>query len=167
MKNISRLSAALVPDEMRPLVFDFFTFFSRFEFALKNSGYLQKKDRAEPHWDAFAKKNTEEFSKLQNQELSVAKTYLIDNPPLRQMVGARGMEWKEIHFADDQKSLVTYIRIVKQVRNNLFHGGKFPLRPVIDPARDRDLLQHSLVILQHCVQLEEKVQREFSQSNVA
>ena len=45
-----------IPDDLRPLVYDFFFWFSRFEYALKESRFLKYPnvgDRSEPGWDRF------------------------------------------------------------------------------------------------------------------
>lgn len=46
-------------NEIRDLAFDFFYWFSRFEFALKEAGYLKNSKPgfvAEPGWDKFVSK---------------------------------------------------------------------------------------------------------------
>ncbi|HJX12988.1 MAG TPA: hypothetical protein VJ377_05605, partial [Dehalococcoidales bacterium] len=47
--------------------------------------------------------------------------------------------------------ILRLIYIIKQVRNNLFHGGKFPdpIGPVGDPTRDPSLIKHSITVLKH------------------
>lgn len=39
------------------------------------------------------------------------------------------------------------IELLKTVRNNLFHGGKYPDGPVEEIARNREILRASLVVL--------------------
>jgi hypothetical protein len=46
---------------------------------------------------------------------------------------------------------------IRTVRNNLFHGGKF----ASEPSRDRELLEHSIVILNAVLELDPDVMREF------
>jgi hypothetical protein len=36
------------------------------------------------------------------------------------------------------------------MRDNLFHGGKYPGSPTIDPDRDPTLLRHGLTVLGEC-----------------
>jgi hypothetical protein len=43
----------------RDLVFAFFAAYSRFEYALKRSGFLKAQDKAQPDWDKFASASVE------------------------------------------------------------------------------------------------------------
>ena len=52
------------------------------------------------------------------------------------------------------QELTWLLLMVRTVRNNLFHGGKFPLIPVSEPSRDSTLLHHSITILAACLPLE-------------
>jgi hypothetical protein len=53
---------------------------------------------------------------------------------------------------------------VRTVRNNLFHGGKSPSRPISEPARDQRLLESSLVVLHECLALNESLCGAFLES---
>ncbi len=49
------LALASLNHERRELVLEFVCFFSRFEFALKNSGFLKGNEKlAAPDWDKFS-----------------------------------------------------------------------------------------------------------------
>lgn len=54
------------------------------------------------------------------------------------------------------------LTIVKIVRNNLFHGGKYPYTPLPEPARDTQLLESSRIVLETCAQWDDKVRRYFN-----
>lgn len=71
---------------LRELAFDFFYWFSRFEFALKENGYLVSTvmgARAQPDWDRFVVAHQDQYAPDQ------AAYALIEANPLRQIVGAR------------------------------------------------------------------------------
>jgi hypothetical protein len=53
--------------------------------------------------------------------------------------------------------------LVRRVRNNLFHGGKFPLQPIPEISRDESLLQSSLTVLGAALQLNPRVSQFFSE----
>jgi hypothetical protein len=74
------------------------------------------------------------------------RLHILATPPKKQVVKDGGLEWeKNTPTASEIKSLLIY---VCRIRNNLFHGGKFPEGPVYDVARDRDLLREGISILQ-------------------
>jgi len=58
--------------------------------------------------------------------------------------------------------LTLLLGCIRIVRNNLFHGGKFPLAPVQEPARNPLLLHHALVIIYACLPLDAEVNAYFS-----
>jgi hypothetical protein len=66
---------------------------------------------------------------------------------------------------EDKPLLCWLTDMVCTVRNNLFHGGKFPFARIKDPARDPDLLKHSLTILEACLELNPKVKGKFMEPN--
>jgi len=53
--------------------------------------------------------------------------------------------------------------MVRRVRNNLFHGGKFLPVPPGDPDRDKLLVQHSLTVLRTCMSLHKRVAASYAQ----
>ena len=58
--------------EDRDLVFRFFAVFSRFEYALKRSGFLKYQERAEADWDAYANGIRGNFSAIDHHLTAVA-----------------------------------------------------------------------------------------------
>jgi hypothetical protein len=123
--------------ELRDLAFDFFYWFSRFEFALKAAPYLEDDKvgaRAMPGWEKF-------FADWQDRyTLTPAGQKLIDAKPQRQVVGQNGLDFAEVRFDDKPSDLVKVIRLAKTVRNNLFHGGKHGSAYWDDPDRMRALI---------------------------
>jgi hypothetical protein len=145
----------------RELAWQFFVFFSRMEYALKRSRYLVKgKIPAEPDWDAFANKHDNQFCGLLSpkaekkvsaeslKRLETAVVYFQQSPPRKQIVEGGALGWSEPQSKNDGENVLRWLlRVVRIVRNNLFHGGKFPGSPVNDPSRDRQLLTNSITVL--------------------
>ncbi len=120
--------------------------FSRFEYALKRAGYIgQDGGAAKADWDKFEN----DLSGLPAGELApvlACGEYILQNPPKKQVVKNGGLGWE--NSAPTASAIKTLLRYVGRVRNNLFHGGKFPEGPVHDEPRDRDLLSSGRSVLQ-------------------
>ncbi|MFZ0245116.1 hypothetical protein [Candidatus Binatus sp.] len=125
----------------------FFVFFSRFEFALKRTEYLtsDKKHRAKPNWERFANDLGQSF--LNEVRASGEAVALLTRPPKKQIVRSDRLGWQDGKAITDAKKLFEAVRLV---RNNLFHGGKFPDPAgfVSDVSRDRELLVQSQRVLE-------------------
>lgn len=134
-----------ISEELSALAFDFFYWFSRFEFCLKENGYLKHEEpgkNAEPGWDKFVAKYAGAF------QPSAEAQALIDAPPERQIVLAnRYLDWRSVGTADCTSDLDKVARLVKTVRNNLFHGGKHGAAGWDNPDRTRSLLSASKSVL--------------------
>ena len=52
--------------------------------------------------------------------------------------------------------------MITRVRNNFFHGGKYNDLVVVDSLRNTDLLRHSLIILNECLELDNVVTNHFN-----
>ncbi len=145
----------------KDLIIAFFVEFSRFEYALKRAGYIENNNRASADWDKFAnniQKKTQ-LSELKNKISEV--NYLLENPPKKQICKDNKLGWVDAERDCDKSEIHWMLDLVKVVRNNLFHGGKFPYGPVKDPARDTKLLKGSLAVLDECLRLDKKVRSCF------
>ncbi len=148
----------------RDLVADFFIVFARFEYALKRADYLIcDKGSALPDWVDFAKKNSGKFD-LENSEVLEAMNYLLANPPKRQVVQDGDLFFSDTKRYGNAKNsdFEKLIDIIKGVRNNLFHGGKFPSGPADEPGRDTQLIQSAICLLERALEIDEGVQKAFS-----
>lgn len=127
------------------LAFDFFYWFSRLEFALKENGYLKSHvpgENAEPGWDEFVTKWQEQYTSSAEGRL------LLKSPPERQVVlEGDKLHWRAVGLGDCKSDLARVVRLVKTVRNNLFHGGKHGGAGWDDPERTQELLEASLALL--------------------
>jgi len=132
-----------VNQELRSVVFDYFYWFSRFEFALKENGYLKKGPRsiAQADWVKFIDLHRNDYYPG-NQ----AKE-LLEDPPKTQTVNGRGVEWHDLVFDEGQSELSKVVLIIKTIRNNLFHGGKHGVDDWDNPDRVRFLLSRGIVVL--------------------
>jgi len=148
--------------EDRRLAWHFFVFFSRMEYALKRSGkYLMPVEKAEPNWDKFGSDHDEAFRDSLSDPTQNAVDYIVANPPRYQIRQDGRMNWSEPRQRGTGPLLIWLFLCIRTVRNNLFHGGKFPLIPIGDPSRDRNLLMNALVILNASLELDQEVRNCF------
>ncbi len=141
----------LPPDELdRELVFEFFWRFSVFECALKATGFVRARgmsDAAEADWDLFAQEI--DFRKCSTPGLPQAVTALRQLNPKRQVFRGGRLVWEEQAPTKNKGEQYT-IELLKRVRNNLFHGGKYPDGPIGQVERDQKILRAALTILNGC-----------------
>ena len=141
------------PDIESDLVRDFFVFFARFEYALKREGMLKGSDkRAGADWDCYVKRALHLFEPYTSPSMKASVDYLLAHPPEKLVVVSGELRFADV-TKDVSESNASYIlRLVRTVRNNLFHGGKFPdpCGPIAETSRDRSLLHHALTILEEC-----------------
>ena len=148
-------------EEERERAFRFFALFSRFEFALKNAGFLKsdRNDVAHADWNCFAKKHARQLEK--DPVFMGARKNLLRHPPKQQRVKDGRVRWEKNPKRNHETDAVHLIRVVRDVRNNLFHGGKSPDGPKKETARNPMLLDAAMTILERCLELDEVVRREF------
>jgi hypothetical protein len=131
-----------IDNDFKNAAFEYFYWFSRFEFALKENKYLKSGDKAEPNWDDFISKMKEQY------ELSKEAEHLIDMHPKRQMVTSlRELEWKPVGTDHCDNDLCKVVTMLKTVRNNLFHGGKHGDIDVDSKKRNLELLETGKLVL--------------------
>jgi hypothetical protein len=80
--------------------------------------------------------------------LSEAWSYFVANPPRKQLLKDGVLDWSDPWHRKGEPELTWLCDVLKVVRNNLFHGGKFllPTGPIGEPARNKHLLQHGLKV---------------------
>lgn len=140
-----------IPSDIETLAFSFFYWFSRFEFVLKENGFLKNKkfgSTAEPDWDDFVKTFESKY------ELTKAGAALIEARPQRQVVvGNTRLDFRDVIFDDNTSDLGKVVRMAKTVRNNLFHGGKHGADNWDNPDRVRELLRLVVSVLDEFAKL--------------
>jgi hypothetical protein len=152
------LNFANFPNDLRAKCFEFFYWFSRFEFALKENLYVKKGPNgiAAPNWERF--------------ERDFATRYVVDeaakdifkHPPQRQMyVPPSAYDWRETTLSKKQTDLGKAILVVKTIRNNLFHGGKHDQKDWDDPDRNLFLLSRGIEVLDSFAALDAVIEADY------
>ena len=139
-----------INDGLRNRVFEFFYWFSRFESALKERGFLKSKKveaRAEPDWECFINIYEDQYV------LSEVGTSLIDQDPKLQVVGQHGLKFVKVGYKKQPSELRKVVTLLKTVRNNLFHGGKYGDMGWDNPDRVLLLLGLSIYVLNELADL--------------
>lgn len=138
----------------RETVCEFFAIFSRFEFALKECGYVvEGLDYAAPAWRRFAKECTLELPP--ESVVHVAIGYLETYPP---EIQTPRLKWERKGFWG-KDSTERAIESMTRVRNNLFHGGKS--RPQSPEGRDQMLVEFSLMLLKKLLEQNANIRTEY------
>jgi len=158
----------------RRLLLKFFLNFSRFEYALKASGYFQRgrlnrqnfpaPPDAKPDWNRFGESIKNTFKMDQNDELQRACQYILDNPPMKQVIVNDSIAWETPVRPQSQSDVEFLLRMVRSVRNNLFHGAKHNIELHEDIQRTELLLDNGLIILRECLRLSPQVKNEFDKA---
>lgn len=148
-----------VSENLREVAFDFFYYFSRFEFALKENGYLKSQivgEKAEADWDAFCIRWREVYS------LSGEAIVLLRERPARQIVGNDNtLAWKPVGLDDCKSELEKVVRLLRTIRNNLFHGGKHGHADWHDAKRNHLLLTSGRRVLDQIAELASTLQADY------
>ena len=158
----------------RRLLLEFFLNFSQFEYALKASGYFQRANSirqnrpgpldAMPDWRHFGEALRKVFQIYRNEELQKACQYMLDNPPRKQVIVNDSAAWETPVRSHHESDVEFLLRMVRCVRNNLFHGGKHNNELHEDTQRIELLLRSGLVILHECLRLAPQVKLKFDQA---
>ena len=111
--------------ELRGLAFEFFFRFTRFEFALKENGYLRNPNpvaRATPGWDHFIARWHKGYQGSDDARR------LIDAAPKRQVVGPTiSPEWRTVDLRDCKGQLGRVIRLRREKLRQVFRReGRHP-----------------------------------------
>ena len=144
-------------------VMEFFVVFSRFEFALKRTGYLKRHNgKAEPDWRKFETKHKDEFDSEKEPELREAWNYIDKDPPKKQVVVDGELDFEVDERLKGKSPFEKATLAVRTVRNNLFHGGKFPRSGIVDdPACKTTLLKKCTLLIEEMLELDPNVKMEF------
>lgn len=145
---------------------NFFHFFSMFEYALKANGYTHPKTGIvkQADWEGFVKDNQEllDVGLDQNQNIRDSVNYLLSSPPKQQSRNEEGvLEWVDPVVDDNAPDRTKLVKHIRQVRNNLFHGGKFRGDYFSAPERSSDLIAHCTAIMHHLTTNHEGMQEAF------
>lgn len=125
--------------------FEFLYAFARFEFCMKEAGYLKSDKpgkKAEPNWDKFVRSNRTRYS------LSADALALLNAAPQQQISTGHGkLAWREIEFDENEYELQAVAILLRVARNNVFHGGKHGATGWDDVNRTLQILTHGKNVL--------------------
>ena len=131
----------------RELVLEFFLALSKFEFALKTSGYAQGNAQGvSPNWDKFGADLRELFNCECSDEVLMYCEYYLAYPPQKQALEGNYLCWVESP-PNKASKIENILILVRRVRNNLFHGGKYNIQAADETERNELLLKGAICIL--------------------
>lgn len=144
---------------------EFFITFSRFEFALKNSNYVNTDNvKVMANWDTFTQSISNSFNIEKTQILKKSVEYLLDNPAKLQIIQNGQLGWENRVFQANSPIINKLSQTIRDIRNNLFHGGKFNGNYEQDVSRNFLLLKYSIIVLNEWLNLNNIVKENFSKS---
>jgi hypothetical protein len=150
-----------MPEE---LACNFLAIFSRAEHALKSSKFaIGNSHKVEAGWDKFANSINDSFLKIKCNVLQEAKMYLLQHPPKKQILENGLVVFVNQNRNETQNQTQQLLLMIRTVRNNLFHGGKYLPGGEIEPGRNMLLVQHSITILMECIKLNDMVYKSFQE----
>lgn len=109
------------------LACDFLGVFSRMEYALKASikyAFGNGKE-VKANWDGFANDIGKQFSAIDDKEFKDAVDYLLNHPPRKQILENSILRFADQEIEKKQTTAQQTLLMIRTVRNNLFHGGKY------------------------------------------
>ncbi|OAE53002.1 hypothetical protein A7J67_18555 [Achromobacter xylosoxidans] len=143
----------------RFLAMRFIDAFMNAELALKLGGYGRMQGGAAcADWDSFASSIKEKFDNVMDQSFRDSVAYLVQNPPRKQVINGRTLEWKVSPPPATLSAAQQCLLIVRRVRNNLIHGAKSYALGGADPSeRNNKLVDSSRIVLRRVMTLNEEV----------
>jgi hypothetical protein len=147
----------------KDLVLEFVFYFSRFEYALKREGYIPPSGDAKALWDPFV--NEEKVFIDLYCETSPAARFILEHPPQKQIVRDKKLLWIEPRFAAEPARIRLFLGI-RAIRNNLFHGGKFPEQPISEVARNIELIDSACRCLKDVSMGSSKMKKYFESADL-
>jgi len=145
----------------KELACEFLAVFSRFEYALKSTGYVKGNgDWLRVAWKQFGRDVDERFRTDMTKEVIDAVGFLTDQPP-RKQVFSKGLRFKDCPPDAQQPKAVQVLLMVGRVRNNLFHGGKYLSEGETEAGRNEHLVRCSVIVLEYCLRLDLNVQASY------
>ena len=128
--------------ELEKLIYTFFKKFSRFEYALKQAGYVRVAKgnfAAQVDWKAFESNKEYEVDSVEQE--------LLENAPQREIYSKGVVSWENLKFGKNSSDIKKLMLALKTVRNNLFHGDKYVHGGWADDAKSSYYLEKGI----HCL----------------
>jgi hypothetical protein len=140
------------------LAYKFLGTFARCEYALKSSGFAKGgATSVEANWDAFAVSIDWSLRRVTDQAFKDAVNFLLTESPRKQVLRNGRVEWMDSLPDANLPKAKQVLLMVRRVRNNLFHGAKVWSPEYRNGARDIQLVEASLLVLEHVVRLKQDV----------
>lgn len=144
------------------ILLEFFIIYSRLEYALKRTNFTKTNDGdAEANWEKFISKNKSNFDSQKSERLKQAVDYLLSFPAQKQIIKDGKLDFVEHPGTKSGPELCRVYHCIRMTRNNLFHGGKFPYKPVKEPSRNKKLIESCLIVLKEIIELDKRIENMF------
>lgn len=144
------------------LACEFMAVFSRLEYALKSTQYaLGNEKKVDPAWDSFANDIDQQFMAITQDDVVESRNYLLGRPPKKQVLKNKKVVFIDQVIDPKQARTQQLLLMVRTVRNNLFHGGKYLPDGEQEADRDHRLVHYSLIVLFAVSRLDEYVKSSF------
>lgn len=165
-KKYTKMNTKKLLDELkidnRETLLEFIVIYSRIEFALKRTNFTKTNNGdAEANWEKFISHIKSNFNPNKNEQLKNAVQYLLSFPTKKQILKNGNLDFVEHPGTKTGPEILRIYHCIRIVRNNLFHGGKFPQGPITDISRNSDLIENSITILKEFVSLDQNVHHFF------
>ncbi|MDY0744773.1 hypothetical protein SNE35_09650 [Paucibacter sp. R3-3] len=144
------------------LAVELLALFSRMEYALKVSDFAVGDDKTvAPNWDAFANAVNDDFLAIADEAVVEARELLLQSPPRKQVLLDGHVRFADQVINTKQRRTQQLLLMVRTVRNNLFHGGKYLPNGEQEPGRDERFVRASITVLRACSVLHHLVRVNF------
>jgi hypothetical protein len=116
-----------------------------------------------PNWNRFVSNIKSKYYLPKSQQINDAIDYIIGQPPKIQILIDGRLTWRNRVFSSGDDEIIKLKLSICDIRNNLFHGGKFQGIYEEDVSRNYMLLRSSITILNYWLTLNARVNQLFSE----
>jgi hypothetical protein len=144
-------------------VFHFLAIFARYECALKRSGFVRRGSHgeADADWNTYADHISTRLARLTSPRYVTARDRILEKPPLRECLYNGRIHLLPNPRRKGETDARYLLRVVRDVRNNLFHGGKFQNDESAELARDRLLIDSAIIVLEASADVDDSIRGFF------
>lgn len=164
MENLNELKERI--NEINPgylnLCSDFLVLFSRFEYALKEEGFLQTGTDAKASIQSYIQSIATIFNQNSSDDLRAAVNFILNDPPRKQIRSNDNLEWI-VEFKEGAVE-IQLLEYTRRIRNSLLHGAKF-YGQIEANSRNWRLISSAMVIIEHWINLNQNLKNRFQLNN--
>lgn len=160
MENLNELKTRIIeisPDYLA-LCSDFLMLYSRFEYALKEEGFLHTRPYAMASIDSYVTAISELFDPDSSENLKLAVGFILNDPPRKFMQENGVMIWEVV--MKEGATVIQLAEYIRRIRNNLMHGSKF-YGLIEAGSRNWQLIESAMVIIEYWINLNRNVKDKF------